>query len=192
MEEVHGSTYSIHPGSTKMYHDIKKMYWWSGMEKDIAELWERITMDFVVGLPKAQKGYDSIWVVVDRLTKCAHFILIKTTYTAAKLAQFYHLSIEMAPYEAFYGPKCRSHICWNEVGGQEQRLFRLPRKSYVHSKRKDVEFQVEDCVFFKKSPMKGVIRFGKKGKLSPRYMGPYPIIEQMYLDMFVVIVPLIF
>ena len=117
--EAHGSKYSVHPSSTKMYHDVKEMYWWNGMKRDIAEFvakcpicqqaklehqrpfgflqqlpipewkWERITMDFVVGLPKSQHGFDSIWVIVDRMTKSAHFILIKVTYTAAKLAQIY-------------------------------------------------------------------------------------------------------
>ena len=55
--------------------------------------WERITMDFVVGLPKTQKGHDSIWVIVDRLTKSAHFLAVKTTYTVAQYAQMYLDSI---------------------------------------------------------------------------------------------------
>ena len=55
--------------------------------------WERITMDFVIGLPKTQKGHDSIWVIVDRLTKSAHFLAVKTTYTVAQYAQMYLDSI---------------------------------------------------------------------------------------------------
>ena len=114
MEEVHYSSYTIHPGSTKMYQDLKEFFWWEGMKKDVAEFvskclvcqqvkaehqkpaglfqridipewkWERITMDFVTGLPKTSKGYDSVWVIVDRLTKSAHFLPVKTTYSATQ------------------------------------------------------------------------------------------------------------
>jgi hypothetical protein len=114
--EAHDSSYSIHPGSTKMYQDLKQKYWWYGMKKDVATYvalcdicqkvkaeyqrptgllqplkvpewkWEEIDMDFIVGLPRTRDGYDSIWVIVDRLTKVAHFIPVKTTYTVAKLA----------------------------------------------------------------------------------------------------------
>jgi hypothetical protein len=102
-----------------MYKDLKTRYWWYGMKRDIAEYvslcdtcqwgkakhqrptgllpplkiseWklEEIGMDFIVGLPRTQAGYDSIWVIVDRLTKVAHFIPVKTTYSGAKLAEFY-------------------------------------------------------------------------------------------------------
>jgi hypothetical protein len=113
--EEHDLAYSIHPGS-KMYKDLKTRYWWYGMKRDIVEYvslcdtcqrvkaehqrpvgllqalkipewkWEEIGMDFIVTLPRTQAGYDSIWVIVDRLTKVAHFIPIKTTYSGAKLA----------------------------------------------------------------------------------------------------------
>jgi hypothetical protein len=119
LREAHDSAYSIHPGSTKMYKDLKTHYWWYGMKRDIAEYvslcdtcqrvkaehqrpaellqplkipewkWEEVGMDFIVGLPRTQAGYDSIWVIVDRLTKVAHFILIKMTYSGAKLAELY-------------------------------------------------------------------------------------------------------
>jgi hypothetical protein len=119
LREAHDSTYSIHPGSTKTYYDLKQRYWWYGMKRDVAahvalcdtchrvmaELqrpagllqplkvpewkWEEIGMDFIVGLPRTRDGYDSIWVIVDRLTKVAHFIPVKTTYTGAKLAELY-------------------------------------------------------------------------------------------------------
>ena len=111
MEEAHYSAYAMHPGSTKMYRTIRENYWWSGMKKDVAEFvsrclvcqqvkaehqklsatfqplaipkwkWEHITMDFVVGLSRAQGGYDAFWVIVDRLTKSAHFLTIRNNYS---------------------------------------------------------------------------------------------------------------
>ncbi|XP_066323531.1 uncharacterized protein [Miscanthus floridulus] len=119
LREAHDSTYSIHPGSTKMYLDLKEKYWWYGLKKDVAEYiaicdtcqrvkakhqqpagllqpmkipewkWEEVGMDFIVGLPCTQRGYDSIWVIVDRLTKVAHFLPVKTTYRGPKLAELY-------------------------------------------------------------------------------------------------------
>jgi hypothetical protein len=119
LREAHDSAYSIHPGSTKMYHDLKNRYWWYGMKRAVAEYvalcdscqrvkaerqrpaeflqslkippwkWEEIGMDFIVGLPTTQSGYDSIWVIVNRFLKIAHFIPVKTTYKGAKLAELY-------------------------------------------------------------------------------------------------------
>ncbi|KAL5553920.1 hypothetical protein UlMin_041321 [Ulmus minor] len=104
--------------------------------------WEQISMDFVVGLPKTTNGHDSIWVIVDRLTKSAHFIPIRVTYSLEQLAELYvkeivrlhgvpksiisdrdarftssyQATIGAAPYEALYGRKCRSPVHWYEVG----------------------------------------------------------------------------
>jgi len=111
----------------------------------------------------------------------------------------YQASIEMTPYEALYGRKYRSPVCWFEVG--EKRLMgpeliqitsekievirkRLQtaqsrQKSYADKRRRDLEFSVGDCVFLKVSPTKGVFRSGKKGKLSPRFIGPYEILERI-------------
>jgi hypothetical protein len=102
-----------------MYKDLKTRYWWYGMKRGVAEYvalcgtsqrvkaehqkparllqplkisewkWEEIGMDFIVGLPRTQAGYDSICVIVDRLTKVAHFIPVKTTYSGAKLVELY-------------------------------------------------------------------------------------------------------
>jgi hypothetical protein len=119
MREVHDSRYSIHPGSTKMYKDLKTRYWWKDMRRDIAHYvacsdtcsrvkiehqkpagllkpleipvwkWEDISIDFVVGLPRTPKGNDLVWVIVDRLTKVAHFVPVKTRYAIEKLADLY-------------------------------------------------------------------------------------------------------
>jgi len=119
LEEAHRSRYTIHPGATKMYRNLKQFFWWAGMKKDVTEYvsrcivcqqvkaehqrpsglmqkmdipvwkWEEITMDFVVGLPKTQRGHDAIWVVVDRLTKSAHFIPIKISQPVEQLAKLY-------------------------------------------------------------------------------------------------------
>jgi hypothetical protein len=119
INEAHETAYSIHPRSEKMYKDLKKRFWWYGMKREIAEYvaicdscqrikvehqmptgllqplqipqwkWDEIGMDFIVGLPRTRAGYDSIWVVVDRLTKAAHFILVKTSYNNEVLAELY-------------------------------------------------------------------------------------------------------
>ena len=105
----------------------------------------------------------------------------------------------MSPYEALYGKQCRTPLCWNETN--ERKLLgpdivqtivenvnviraRLKaaqdrQKSYVDKRRKDLEFEVKDRVFLKLSPWKGVVRFGKRGKLSPRYIGPFEIVERI-------------
>jgi hypothetical protein len=123
LKEAHDSDYSIHPGSTKMYQNLKQKYWWYGLKRDVAAhvamcdvcqrvkaehqrpagllhplkipkwKWEEIGMDFMVGLPRTPKGYDSIWVIVDTLTKVAHFIPIKTTYKGSQLAELYMVRI---------------------------------------------------------------------------------------------------
>ncbi|WVZ80995.1 hypothetical protein U9M48_028423 [Paspalum notatum var. saurae] len=116
-KEDERGTFLLH--SSKMYYDLKERFWWLGMKRAVAEYvavcdtcqrvkaehqrpagllqplkvlewkWEEITMDFIVGLPRTQKGYNSIWVVVDRLTKVAHFIPVNTTYSGARLAELY-------------------------------------------------------------------------------------------------------
>ena len=119
LEKAYESSYTMHPGITKMYHDLRDLYWWEGLKKDITEYvmkcltcqqvkvehqrlagklqnldipewkWDKITMDFIVGLPRTLKGYDSIWVIVDRLMKSANFFPVKTSYSAAQYARLY-------------------------------------------------------------------------------------------------------
>ncbi|GJT14586.1 reverse transcriptase domain-containing protein [Tanacetum coccineum] len=92
MDEAHTSRYSVHPGADKMYYDLRDLYWWPGFlqQPEIPEWkWEKITMDFVTKLPKSSSGHDTIWVVVDRLTKSAHFLPIREDYKTEKLAKIY-------------------------------------------------------------------------------------------------------
>ncbi|KAG8473070.1 hypothetical protein CXB51_034991 [Gossypium anomalum] len=97
LHEAHNGCLAVHPGSTKMYNDLKKMYWWNGMKRDISKFpimvpewkWDRITMDFVSGLPLTPGKKNAIWVIVDRLTKSAHFIPVRTDYSLNKLAELY-------------------------------------------------------------------------------------------------------
>nr|GEY61048.1 putative polyprotein [Tanacetum cinerariifolium] len=165
-----------------MYQDLKKLYWWPNMKADITTFvsksltyakvkakhknpsgllqqpkipewrWEKITMDFVSGLPRTPSGYDSIWVIVDRLTKDSQLTgpkLIRET--TEKIVQIKNRLLT-----------ARSH-----------------QKSYVDVRRKPMEFKVGDMVMHNVSPWKGIIRFGKCGKLSPRYIEPFKIIERI-------------
>ncbi|GJR19476.1 putative reverse transcriptase domain-containing protein [Tanacetum coccineum] len=318
MHESHKSKYSIHPGSNKMYQDLKKLYWWPNMKAEIATYvskcmtcvkvkaeyqkpsgllvqpkipqwkWENITMDFVTKLPKTASGQDTIWVIVDRLTKFAHFLPIKETDSMEKLTRQYmkevvsrhgvpfsiisdrdskfmshfwkslnealgtqldmstayhpqtdgqsertiqtledmlrayvmdsekgwdihlpliefsynnnyHTSIKAAPFDALYGRKCQSPICWAEVGDAQltgpkivrettEKIMQIKhrlqalhdqQRSYANKRRKPLEFQVGDKVMLKVSPWKGVIRFGKRGKLNPRYIGPFKTLAKV-------------
>ncbi|GJT46958.1 putative reverse transcriptase domain-containing protein [Tanacetum coccineum] len=289
MDEAHKLKYYVHPGADKMYYDLRDRYWWPGMKKDIAEYkWEGIAMDFVTKFPRTSSGHDTIWVIMDRLTKSAHFLPMREDYKMERLARLYlneivarhgvpisiisdrdsrftsrfwqsmqealgtrldmstayhpqtdgqsertiqtledmlracvldfggswdvhlplvefsynnsyHSSMRCAPFEALYGRKCRSPIMWAEVGeGQligpelvqettekisqiKDRLkaARDRQKSYADKRRKPLEFSVGDYVLLKVSPWKGVVRFGKKGKLAPRFVGPFEIIEKV-------------
>nr|CAE05068.2 OSJNBa0094P09.7 [Oryza sativa Japonica Group] len=317
LQEAHESPYSIHPGSTKMYLDLKEKYWWVSMKREIAEFvalcdvcqrvkaehqrpagllqplqvpewkWDEIGMDFITGLPKTQGGYDSIWVIVDRLTKVARFIPVKTTYGGNKLAELYfarivslhgipkkivsdrgsqftshfwkklqeelgtrlnfstayhpqtdgqterlnqiledmlracvldfgktwdkslpyaefsynnsyQASIQMAPYEALYGRKCRTPLLWDQVGESQVfgtdilreaeakvriirdnlKVAQSRQKSYADNRRRDLEFAVDDFVYLRVTPLRGVHRFQTKGKLAPRYVGPFRIVAR--------------
>ncbi|GKD33687.1 putative reverse transcriptase domain-containing protein [Tanacetum coccineum] len=305
MYESHKSTYSIHPGSDMMYQDLKKLYWWPNMKAEIATYvskcltcakvkaeyqkpsgllvqpeipqwkWENVIMDFVTKLPKIATGQDTIWVIVDRLTKSAHFLPMReddslekltrqylkevvsrhrvlvsiisdrdgrftshfwqslhknlgtqldmsTTYDPQTdcqsertiqtledilracvldfgkswdrhlpLVEFsynnnYHTIIKVSPFEALYGRKCRSPICWDEVRDSQLTVLEIihettekiiqiksriqaahnRQKSYDDVRQKPLEIQVGDKIMLKVSLWKGVIRFGKWGKLS--------------------------
>ncbi|GKE16073.1 putative reverse transcriptase domain-containing protein [Tanacetum coccineum] len=318
MNEAYTSKYFVHPRADKMYYDLRDLYWWPRMKKDIAMYvskcltcskvkaehqkpsgllqqpeipewkWENITMDFIVKLPRTRSGHDAIWVIVDRLTKSAHFLAVREDFKTEKLARLYineivarhgvpvsiisdrdshftsrlwqslqkalgtrldlstayhpktdgqsertiqtledmlracvidfggnwdthlplvefsynnsyHTSVKCASFEALYGRKCRTPIAWVEVGESQligpeivqettdkivqikERLktTRDRRKSYADNQRKPLEFSIGDKVLLKVSPWKGVVRFGKRSKLSPRYVGPFKAVERM-------------
>nr|GFC42049.1 reverse transcriptase domain-containing protein [Tanacetum cinerariifolium] len=123
-----------------------------------------------------------------------HLPLVEFSYNNS-----YHASIKAAPFEALYGRKCRSPVCWNEVGefhltGPEivqetiEKIIQIKQriqaaldrqKSYADLKRKPMEFQVGDKVMLKVSPWKWVVHFGKRGKLNPRYVGPFKVIARV-------------
>ncbi|GJU56362.1 putative reverse transcriptase domain-containing protein [Tanacetum coccineum] len=171
-------------------------------------------MDFVTKLPKTSTGQDTIWVIVDRLRKSAHFLPMKENDSMEKLTRqylrevvskhgvpisiisdrdgwdrhlplvefsyknSYHTSIKAAPFEAMYGRKCRSPICWAEIKKCIQ-AARDRKNSLADRNRKPMEFQVGDMVMLKVSPWKGVIRFGKRGKLNPCYIRPFKVIAKV-------------
>ncbi|GKF53558.1 putative reverse transcriptase domain-containing protein, partial [Tanacetum coccineum] len=90
MDEVYTLRYSVHPGADKMYYDLRDMYWWPCMKKSYSSGNEiRITMDFITKLPRYSKGYGTIWVIVDTLTKSAYFLAIREDYKMDKLAGLY-------------------------------------------------------------------------------------------------------
>nr|GEW76304.1 putative reverse transcriptase domain-containing protein [Tanacetum cinerariifolium] len=239
MHESHKSKYSVHPGSDKMYEDLKQLYWWPNMKADIST-YDNITIDFVTKLPKTSSGYDTIWVIVDILTKAfqkalgtrldmstayhpetdgqsertiqtledmlracvidfgkcweRHLPLVEFSYNNS-----YHASIKATPFEALYGRKCRSHVYWAEVGDTQltgpeiiqettEKIVQIKQrlqaahdrqKSYADVRRKPLEFQVSDKVMLKISPWKGVVHFGKRGKLNPRYIGPFKVLAKV-------------
>ncbi|KAG7599514.1 Retrotransposon gag domain [Arabidopsis suecica] len=319
LKEAHQSKFSIHPGSNKMYRDLKRYYHWVGMKKDVAAWvakcstcqlvkaehqvpsglvqnlpmpewkWDHVTMDFVTGLPTGIRSkHNAVWVVVDRLTKSAHFIAISETDGAEdiaaryieeivrlhgvpvsivsdrdtrftshfwkafqkalgtrvnlstayhpqtdgqsertiqtledmlracvldwggnwekylRLVEFaynnsYQASIGMSPYEALYGRACRTPLCWTPVGErmlfgpkimdettEKMKFLKIKlkeaqdrQKSYADKRRKELEFQVGDLVYLKAVTYKGKGRFSTRKKLSPRYVGPYKVIERV-------------
>ncbi|GKD87290.1 putative reverse transcriptase domain-containing protein [Tanacetum coccineum] len=168
VDEAHKLKYFIHLGADKMYYDLKDRYWWPRMKKYIAVYvsrcltclkvkakhqrpsgllqqpeipewkWEGIAMDFVMKLPRTSSGHDTIWVIMDRLTKSAHFLPMRKDYKMDRLVRLYlneivarhgmpiliisdydsrfTSSVRCASFEALYGRKCCSPIMWAEVG----------------------------------------------------------------------------
>jgi hypothetical protein len=142
LSEAHDTAYSIHPGNTKMYYDHKEQFWWYGMKRSVVEYvaicdtcqrvkaehqrpagllqplkisewkWEEITMDFIVGLPRTQKGYNSIWVVVDRLMKVGHFIPMNTSPESSVCMVFLRRSYLTEDLSSLHDSGSSCMICW--------------------------------------------------------------------------------
>ncbi|GJW48287.1 putative reverse transcriptase domain-containing protein, partial [Tanacetum coccineum] len=222
MHESHKSKYSIYPGLDKMYQDLKLLYWWPNMKADIATYvvgrnyygfcewtaenakWEALgtNLDMSTAYHPQTDGQSerTIQTLEDMLRACVidfgsswdrHLPLVEFSYNNS-----YHASIKAAPYEALYGRKCRSLVCWSEVGDSQltgpelirdttkkivHRLLaaRSRQKSYADKRLKPLEFEVGDMVLLKVSPWKGAVRFGKREKLSPRYIGPFKVLARI-------------
>ncbi|GJW57118.1 putative reverse transcriptase domain-containing protein [Tanacetum coccineum] len=226
LEEAHRSKYSIHPGATEMYIDLKKNYWWPGMKRDCVKCvekcltclkvkaehqkpygkiqpleisvwkWEKITMDFVTKLPRTEKKHDSIWVIVDHLTKSAHFIPIRENMPVHKLAKIYvnEIVVRHGVPDSIVSDRdgLFTSNFWQdfqeelEVGSKElastdvvlattekietirERLKSAQDrwKSYADNRRRPIEFNVGNFVMLKVSPWKCVLWFKKKGNLA--------------------------
>ncbi|GJS33075.1 putative reverse transcriptase domain-containing protein [Tanacetum coccineum] len=190
MHESYKSKYSVYPGSDKMYQDLKKLYWWPNMKAIIAEyvncdshftsrFWQsmqsalgtQLDMSTAYHLKTDGQSERTIQTLEDMLRACVidfgkgwerHLPLVEFSYN-----NIYHVSIKAAPFEALYGRKCRSPVCWAE------------QRSYANIRQKPLEFQVRDCVMLKVSPQKGVIRFGMQGKLNPQYIRPFKILDRI-------------
>ncbi|GJT14629.1 putative reverse transcriptase domain-containing protein [Tanacetum coccineum] len=191
--------------------------------------WDNITMDFVTKLPKTQRGNDTIWVIVDRLTKSAIISPMRETYSMEKLARMYlkekalgtsldmstayhpqtngqsertiqnledmlrayvidfgngwvkHLPLVEFSYNNSYHASIKVQETTEKIVQIKQRIqaARDRQKSYADVRRKPLEFQVGDRVMLKVSPWKGVVHFGKRGKLNPRYIGPFKVLAKV-------------
>ena len=154
--------------------------------------------------PQTDGQSERVIQILEDMLRCCIIDFEGSWDTYLPLAEFaynnsYQTSIGMAPYEALYGRQCRTPLCWTELSEnkllgpelvqQTDEKIRVIRnrlkaaqdqhKSYADLKRKEIEYAVGDKVFLKVSPWKKVLRFGKKGKLSPRFIGPYEILERV-------------
>ncbi|GKA04427.1 putative reverse transcriptase domain-containing protein [Tanacetum coccineum] len=208
MDEAHAARYSIHPGADKMYYYLRDMYWWPNMKRDIATYVSKcLTCSKVKAehqrpsvLAIVAEGFRNAVGYEYGLSSSNRWIDWDTHLPLAEFSynNSYHLSIRCAPFEALHGTKCRSPVLWAKVG--ENRLIGLEmvkettdkvvlikerlkaardrQKSYADN-RKAFEFKEGDRLLLKVSPWKGVIWFGKKGKLASRYVGPFEILERI-------------
>src|SRR6187401_58385 len=317
LKEAHESPLTIHPGSTKMYQDLRQRFWWTRMKREIDQFiancdvyrrvkaehqrpagtlqplaipewkWDKVGMDIITGFPRSRKGNNAIFVVIDRLSKVAHFLPVRGSITASHLADLlisrivslhgvpleinsdrgslftsrfwesfqnamgtqlsfstafhpqssgqvervnqiledmlracvisfgmdwekclpfaefaynnsYQYSLKQAPFEILYGRRCRTPLNWSETGERQffgpdmiqdaEEQVRIVRerlktaqsrqKSQYDSHHKAVTFEVGDKAYIRVTPLKGTHRFGIKGKLAPRFIGPFRILAK--------------
>nr|GEX03788.1 putative reverse transcriptase domain-containing protein [Tanacetum cinerariifolium] len=227
MHESHKSKYLIHSGSDKMYQDLKQLYWWPNMKENIATY---VSKCLTYSKVKTTNGSDTIWVIIDRLTKSAHFLPMRENDPMEKLIKLYMKEIVIrhgVPVSIISDRDGRfTSLFWQalhkalgtrldmstayhpETDGQSERTIqtledmlhtwlhhlrhymgesvahpiqaaRDRQKIYTDLKRKPMDFQVGDMVMLKVSPWKGVVRFGKQGKLNPRYIGPFKVLSKV-------------
>nr|GEY27251.1 putative reverse transcriptase domain-containing protein [Tanacetum cinerariifolium] len=205
MDEAYKSNYSVHPGADKMYYDLRDMPFGLLQQLEILEWkWERIAMDFVTKLLRTNSGHDAIWVIVDRLTKSAHCLPMREDYKMDRLARLYLSEIIVrhgVPISIIFDRDSRftSRACAMDFGGSWDVHLSLVEFSYnnnyhssvrcapfealygrkFHKRRKPLEFSAGGHVLLKVSPRKGVVHFGKKCKLGPRFVGPFEITERI-------------
>ncbi|GJV34022.1 putative reverse transcriptase domain-containing protein [Tanacetum coccineum] len=208
MQQSPQTKYYIHPDSDKMYQDMKKLYWWPNMKADIAIYvskfltcakvkakhqrlsgllvqpaipewkWDNIMMDFITKLPKSSQGFDTIWVIVDRLTKSAHFLPIRENDPLDKLARLYLNRIV-----ARHGIPV-SIIC-DRDGRFTSNFWRSFQKALGTDLTKtDGVYEVGDRVMLQGLTMKGVVRFGRQGKELSRVHHTFHVsnLKKCYAD----------
>ncbi|KAG8493000.1 hypothetical protein CXB51_010222 [Gossypium anomalum] len=185
LKEAHRGLCAMHPGGNKLYHDFRELFC-----KDT-------TLEVGEGNHELCE-----WVTLDAIKER---LSLEFAYNNS-----YQASIRMAPYEALYGRRCRTPSCWTELGERQvlgpelvadtedkvkvirDRLKEATdrQKSYGNLKRKEIEYSIGDMVFLKVSPWKKILRFGKKGKLSPWFIGPYRVLKRVGLVAYQLELPL--
>ncbi|XP_071714073.1 uncharacterized protein [Rutidosis leptorrhynchoides] len=208
LDEAHKSRYSIHPGSDIMYQDLKALYWWPNLKVDIATYVDHLTKSAHFLSIKETDKMEKLTQVYLKEVVSIHSVPISLisdrdsrftsrfwqtlqkamgtrldmSTTHLPLAELsynnsYHINIKVAPFEMLYGRKCRSPLCWSELGD-----IQLAGPEIIYE-------TTEKIVQIQERLRTGVVRFGKRGKLSPRYVGPFEITERVVPVAYILILP---
>ncbi|WVZ89252.1 hypothetical protein U9M48_035678, partial [Paspalum notatum var. saurae] len=191
LSEAHNTAYSIHLGSTKMYCDLKERFWWYGMKYAVAEY--VAICDTCQRVKAHQRPTDgqterTNQILEDMLR--AYAIQYGTSwdkclpYTEFSYNNSYQASLKKSSFEALYGKRCRTPLFWNQTGEKQvfepdiiqdvEQQLRIVRENL----REGFALKVDDHVYLKVSQMRAIRRFNMKGKLAPRYVGPFKILEK--------------